>query len=72
MGVDALLGAISVGLGISSAAVALGAGGDTLGGGVDLRAVGRGDLLEIGVSHLVMIVMSHSCIHLLALLMPSK
>lgn len=53
MVVDALLDAVAKGLGISSAAVALGALGDTLGGGVGLGAVGRGDLLDIRVSHLI-------------------
>lgn len=48
---DAALDAVAIGLVVSSGALALGAGGDTLGGGVDLAAVGRGDLWNIRVSH---------------------
>lgn len=43
MVVDATLDAVAKGLGISGAAVALGALGDTLGGGVGLGTVGRWD-----------------------------
>lgn len=45
--VDALVGAVAKGLDVSSGALALGAVGDTLGGGVGLGAVGRGDLLDV-------------------------
>lgn len=60
MSVDALLDAVAEGLVISGGALALGALGDTLGGVVGLRVAGRGDLLDISVSHLVMIMLSHS------------
>lgn len=48
---DAALDAVAIGLVVSSGALALRAGGDTLGGGVDLAAVGRGNLWDIRVSH---------------------
>lgn len=49
--VNAVLDAVAICLVVSSGALALGAVGDTLGGGVDLAAVGRGDLWNIRVSH---------------------
>lgn len=59
MVVDATLDAVAKGLGISGAAVALGALGDTLGGGVGLGTVGRWDLLDIRVSHLARSMYGH-------------